>query len=51
VDIELLENPRDETLVTEFGVDTSRTRTELGWAPEESVEATVRELLHDGLAD
>jgi UDP-glucose 4-epimerase len=51
IDIELLENPRDETLVTEFGVDTSRTRTELGWAPEESVEATVRELLHDGLSD
>ncbi|WP_254822911.1 NAD-dependent epimerase/dehydratase family protein [Haloglomus halophilum] len=49
VDIELLENPRDETLVDEFGVDTSRARAELGWEPEESVAATVRELLRDGL--
>ena len=51
VDIELNENPRDETLVSEFGVDTSRTRAELGWEPEESVEATVRELIRGGLAD
>ena len=51
VDIELLENPRDETLVSEFGVDTSRTRAELGWESEESVEATVRELLRAGLAE
>ena len=51
VNIELLENPRDETLVSEFGVDTSRTQAELGWEPEESVEATVRELLHAGLAE
>jgi nucleoside-diphosphate-sugar epimerase len=49
LDIELLENPRDETLVGEFGVDTSRTRAALGWEPEESVEATVRELLRAGL--
>jgi nucleoside-diphosphate-sugar epimerase len=49
VDVVLEENPRDETLVGEFGVDTSRTREALGWEPEESVEATVRELLRDGL--
>ncbi|WP_276258054.1 NAD-dependent epimerase/dehydratase family protein [Haloglomus litoreum] len=49
VEIVLQENPRDETLVSEFGVDTSRTRAELGWSPEESVEATVRELLRTGL--
>jgi UDP-glucose 4-epimerase len=49
VDIELLENPRDETLVDEFAVDTERTRAALGWEPAESVEATVRELLADGL--
>lgn len=49
VDIELLENPRDETLVSEFGVDTSRTQAELGWEPEESVEATVRALIRKGL--
>jgi UDP-glucose 4-epimerase len=49
VDIELNENPRDETLVSEFGVDTSRTRAELGWEPEESVEETVRELIRAGL--
>jgi UDP-glucose 4-epimerase len=49
VDIELNENPRDETLVSEFGVDTERTQAELGWEPEESVAATVRELIRAGL--
>ncbi|MFB6205968.1 MAG: NAD-dependent epimerase/dehydratase family protein [Haloglomus sp.] len=51
VDIELHENPRDETLVTEFGVDTSRTYADLDWTPQESVEATVRDLIRQGLAD
>jgi nucleoside-diphosphate-sugar epimerase len=51
VDIELRPNPRDETLVEEFSVDTERTRAALGWTPEESVEATVRELLETGLVE
>jgi len=46
VDIELVENPRSgETLVSDFGVDTSRTQEELGWEPEYTVEESVRELL------
>ena len=45
-EVQLVENPRGgETLVDEFGVDTTRIREELGWAPRESVEATIRELL------
>lgn len=45
-DVELVENPRsDETLVEEFGVDTSKARQRLGWAPERSVEESVRDLL------
>ncbi|WP_247010106.1 NAD-dependent epimerase/dehydratase family protein [Halorientalis litorea] len=46
--VELVENPRAaETLVDEFGVDTSRAAEKLGWEPRESVEQTVRELLSD----
>jgi nucleoside-diphosphate-sugar epimerase len=46
-DIELVENPRagDETLVEEFAIDTSVTQDRLGWTPERSVEASVRQLL------
>ncbi|WP_123538116.1 NAD-dependent epimerase/dehydratase family protein [Halosimplex salinum] len=44
-DIELLENPRDETLVSEFAVDTTRAQEELGWSVEHSVEDSIRELL------
>ncbi|QLH76849.1 NAD(P)-dependent oxidoreductase [Halosimplex rubrum] len=44
-EIELLENPRDETLVSEFEVDTTRAREELGWRVEHSVEESIRELL------
>jgi UDP-glucose 4-epimerase len=44
-EIELLENPRDETLVSEFAVDTTRAREELGWSVEHSVEESIRELL------
>jgi nucleoside-diphosphate-sugar epimerase len=51
VDIELRPNPRDETLVEEFSVDTERTRAALDWEPRESVEATVRELLEAGLVE
>ena len=45
-DVRLVENPRDnETLVEQFAVDTSRARTELGWEPTRTVEATVRRLI------
>jgi len=44
--VELVENPRgNETLVSEFAVDTSRTRDELGWEPTHSVEDSIRDLL------
>jgi nucleoside-diphosphate-sugar epimerase len=48
--VRLVENPRagEETLVSEFDVDTTRVREELGWAPRESVEESVRRLLHRG---
>jgi len=47
VDVELVSNPRagEETLVSEFPVDTSRTREELDWEAERSLEVTVREAL------
>ena len=46
VEIDLVENPRtDETLVEEFRVDTERTRRELGWEAERSVEECVRSLV------
>jgi len=48
VDIELVENPRSgETLVDTFGVDTTAIEQTLGWTPEQSVEASIRELLRD----
>jgi len=51
-DVTLVENPRSgETLVEEFTVDTSQARSELGWEPERSVEATVRELIRKRAAE
>ncbi|WP_255197135.1 NAD-dependent epimerase/dehydratase family protein [Halorarius litoreus] len=48
VDVSLVENPRSaETLVSEFGVDTSAIQRDLDWAPEQSIESTVRELLRE----
>lgn len=45
VQVDLVENPRgNETLVSEFTVDTTRARRELGWEPEHSVESSIREL-------
>lgn len=46
-DVELVENPRagDETLVSEFGVDTSTARERLGWEVRHTIEETVRERL------
>lgn len=47
VDVELVENPRDgETMVKNFPVDTSTTRSELEWVPSRSVEDSIRDLLH-----
>lgn len=44
VGIDLVTNPREaETLVQEFGVDTSRTQEVLGWAPAHDIESTVLE--------
>ena len=47
VDVELVENPRagEETLVSEFGVDTSAARETLGWEVRHSIEETVRDQL------
>jgi len=46
VAVKLVENPRagEETLVTEFGVDTSEAREVLGWEPQYSIEDAVRTL-------
>jgi UDP-glucose 4-epimerase len=46
VEIKLVDNPRsDETLVEAFAVDTTKARDRLGWEPEHTVDASVRELL------
>jgi len=47
VDVELVENPRagEETLVSEFPVDTTRAKEQLGWETQQTLEATVREAL------
>jgi UDP-glucose 4-epimerase len=48
--IKLVENPRaDETLVSEFAVDTTAIREELGWSPEWTVEDAVAQLVADGV--
>ena len=45
VDVELVENPRagEETLVSEFPVDTTAARERLGWERQYDVESVVRE--------
>ena len=44
--VDLVENPRgNETLVSDFAVDTTRAHERLGWEPACTVEETVRELL------
>jgi UDP-glucose 4-epimerase len=46
VEVELVENPRaGETMVEEFGVDTSKAREQLGWEPRETVSESIRGLL------
>ncbi|MDL0138583.1 NAD(P)-dependent oxidoreductase [Halobacterium salinarum] len=49
VPVKLVENPRgdSETLVSEFTVDTSRTRSILGWTPKHTVDDSIRSLLRD----
>jgi UDP-glucose 4-epimerase len=45
-DIDLVENPRSgETLVDTFAVDTTAARERLGWEPQDSVRASIRELV------
>lgn len=49
VDVQLVENPRSgETLVDEFGVDTSSAKQALEWEPNQSVRESIRELLNRG---
>ncbi|WP_340097978.1 NAD(P)-dependent oxidoreductase [Salinibaculum salinum] len=44
--VDIVENPRgNETLVSNFDVDWSRAREQLGWEPTRTVEGTVTELL------
>ncbi|WP_144920747.1 NAD-dependent epimerase/dehydratase family protein [Halorubrum salsamenti] len=46
VDVELVENPRSgETMVEEFGVDISAVSDGLNWAPQESINESVQQLL------
>ena len=46
VNVEVVENPRgNETLVSEFTVETTRARERLGWEPTHSVAESVRDLV------
>jgi UDP-glucose 4-epimerase len=45
LDITLLDNPRSETLVDSFAVDTSKAHERLGWEVRHSIEESVEELL------
>ena len=47
VDVQVVENPRDETLVNKFTVDTSAARNQLGWTPQRTIESVVRSSLRD----
>lgn len=47
VEITITENPRDETTVTEFGVDIERAERDLGWRPAETVGESVRRSMRD----
>lgn len=50
-DVELVATPRgNETLVEDFGVETSVARDDLGWSPEQTVEEGVRRLLQERTA-
>jgi UDP-glucose 4-epimerase len=46
--VELVDNPRSgETMVEQFGVDTSKAREELGWGPTRTIEDTIQKQLTD----
>jgi len=46
--VELVDNPRSgETMVEQFGVDTSKAREELGWEPTRTIEDTIQKQLTD----
>ncbi|WP_276246355.1 NAD(P)-dependent oxidoreductase [Haladaptatus sp. YSMS36] len=47
LDIKLLDNPRSETLVESFTVDTSQAHNVLGWEVQHSTEESVRGLLSE----
>ncbi|WP_338729898.1 NAD(P)-dependent oxidoreductase [Haladaptatus sp. DJG-WS-42] len=47
LDITLLDNPRSETLVDSFAVDTSGAHERLGWEVRHSIEESVRGLLSE----
>ncbi|MFC6733744.1 NAD(P)-dependent oxidoreductase [Haladaptatus sp. DYSN1] len=47
LDIKLLENPRSETLVESFTVDTTQAHDVLGWEVQHSTEESVRDLLSE----
>lgn len=43
VETRTVENPRSETLVSEFDVDISKAQQELGWEPQRDLEESIRE--------
>lgn len=43
--IQLVDNPRTETLVKDFSVDTTKARETLGFSPQYTIEKAVREML------
>lgn len=43
--IQLVKNPRTETLVKDFSVDTTKAKKELGFSPQYTIEKAVREML------
>lgn len=50
--VERVENPRGgETMVEEFGVDTTRTADELGWQPDHDVTSTIETQLEARLRE
>jgi len=52
VDIELVENPRgNETLVSNFEVDTTKATNDLGWQPQQSVDESIRNLIRKRATD
>lgn len=44
IDVQLVENPRSETLVSEFDVDISTIRETVGWEPQRGLEESIQEM-------